>query len=83
MRWAGHVACMRDRKGAYRILVERTEGKRKLGRPTRRGYEHIKLDLQEVGWGHGMDCYGSGYGQVVGSCRFGDDLRIKCGEFLD
>jgi len=30
MRWAGHVACMGDRRDEYRILVGRTEGKRPL-----------------------------------------------------
>jgi hypothetical protein len=30
---AGHVAIMGDRRGPYRILVERSEGKRPLGRP--------------------------------------------------
>jgi len=33
MRWAGHVACMEERRGACRILVEKPEGKRPLGRP--------------------------------------------------
>jgi hypothetical protein len=28
MRWAGHVAGMRDNKNSYKILVGRTEGKR-------------------------------------------------------
>jgi hypothetical protein len=28
MRWAGHVACMGDRRGTCRVLVERPEGKR-------------------------------------------------------
>ena len=28
MRWAGHVARMGERRGAYRVLVGRTEGKR-------------------------------------------------------
>ena len=28
MRWVGHVAHMGDRRGAYRILVERPEGRR-------------------------------------------------------
>ena len=28
MRWARRVACMGDRRGAYRVLVRRTEGKR-------------------------------------------------------
>jgi hypothetical protein len=36
MRWAGHVARMRERKGAYRILVGKPEGSRPLGRPRRR-----------------------------------------------
>jgi hypothetical protein len=33
MRWAGHVAFMGEGKGVYGVLVERTEGKRPLGRP--------------------------------------------------
>jgi hypothetical protein len=32
MRWAGHVACMRERRGIYRVLVGKPEGKRPLGR---------------------------------------------------
>jgi hypothetical protein len=45
---------MGDRRGAYRVLVGRPEGKRPLGRPGRRWENNIKIDLQEVGWG-GMD----------------------------
>jgi len=33
MRWAGHVACMEDRIGAYRDLVDRPDGNKPLGRP--------------------------------------------------
>jgi hypothetical protein len=36
MRWAGHVARRRDRRGVYRGLVGKPEGKRSLGRPRRR-----------------------------------------------
>jgi hypothetical protein len=36
MRWAGHVARMREVRGAYNILVRRPEGRRPLGRPRRR-----------------------------------------------
>jgi hypothetical protein len=36
MRWAGHVAQMRENNNACRILVGRSEGKRPLGRPRRR-----------------------------------------------
>jgi len=49
MRWAGHVARMGERRGAYRVLVGKPEGKRPLGRPTRRWEVNIKMDLQEVG----------------------------------
>jgi len=32
MRWAGHVARMGERRGLYRVLVGKPEGKRPLGR---------------------------------------------------
>jgi hypothetical protein len=36
MRWAGHVARTGEGRGVYRVLVEKPEGKRTLGRPRRR-----------------------------------------------
>jgi len=51
MRWAGHVACMGERRGMYRVLVEKPEGKRPLGRPRYRWEDSIRMDLQEVGCG--------------------------------
>jgi len=51
MRWAGRVACMRERRGEYRVLVGKPEGKRPLGRPRRRWDDNIKMDLLEVGYG--------------------------------
>jgi hypothetical protein len=51
MRWAGHVARVGEKRGAYSILVGRSEGRRPLGRPRRRWEDNIKMDLQEVGWG--------------------------------
>ena len=33
IRWSGQVARMMERRGAYRILVGKPEGKRPLGRP--------------------------------------------------
>jgi len=54
MRWTGHIARMGDRRGVYRVLVWKPEGKRPLGRPRRRRDDNIKIDLQEVGCG-GMD----------------------------
>jgi len=54
MRWAGLVACVGDRRGAYRVLVARPDGKKPLGRPRLRWEDTIKIDLQEVGW-EGVD----------------------------
>jgi hypothetical protein len=44
-----HIACIRKRRGVYRVLVGKREGKRPLGRPTHRWEDNIKMDLQEVG----------------------------------
>ena len=52
MRRAGHVARMADRRGVYRVLVGKPEGKRPMGRPRRRWEGNIKMDLQEVGCGY-------------------------------
>jgi hypothetical protein len=51
MRWAGHVARMREKRNACRLLVGKPEGKRPLGRPKRRWVDNIRMDLGEVGWG--------------------------------
>jgi hypothetical protein len=52
----GHVASMGEKRGAYRILVGRPEGRRPLGRPRRSLEDNIKIDLKEVEWGgHGLD----------------------------
>jgi hypothetical protein len=49
MRWAVHVACMGEGRGAYKVLVGRPEGKRPLGRPRCRWEDNIKIDLGEIG----------------------------------
>ena len=54
MRCAGHVARMGERRGVYRVLVAKREGKKPLGRPRRKWEDNIKMDLQEVRCG-GMD----------------------------
>jgi hypothetical protein len=53
LRWAGHVAHMRERRGAYGILVWKPEGRRPLRRPRRRWVDNIEMDFREVKWGHG------------------------------
>jgi len=39
---------MGERRGVYRVLVGKPEGKRPLGRPKRRCEDNINMDLQEV-----------------------------------
>jgi hypothetical protein len=45
---------MGERRGAYRALVGKPEGRRPLERPRRRWEDNIKMNLREVGWG-GVD----------------------------
>ena len=49
--WAGHVARMGEKRGAYRVLVGKPERRRPPGRSRRRWEDNIKMDLREVGWG--------------------------------
>jgi hypothetical protein len=50
IRWTGNVANMGERRGVYRILVEKPEGKRPLGRPRILSWIFRKWD-----GGHGLD----------------------------
>ena len=43
---------MGEERGTYRVLVGKPEGKRPLGRPSRRWVDNIRIDLQEVGCGY-------------------------------
>jgi hypothetical protein len=42
---------MGARRGVFRVLVGKPEGKRPFGRPRHRWEDDIKMDLQEVGCG--------------------------------
>jgi hypothetical protein len=53
---------MGDSRLAYRVLVGKPEVKRLRGRPRPRWEDNIKMGLQEVGSGHGLDRSGSGQG---------------------
>jgi hypothetical protein len=74
---------MGERRGAYRALVGKPEGRRPLGRPRRRWKDNIEMDLREVGWG-GMDWINLAQDRDS-SCVHGDEPSgsIKCGEFLE
>ena len=65
MRLVGHVARMGERRGIYRILVGKPEGKRPLGRPRHIWKDNIKMDLQELGcWGMDRIRIGTGGGHL-------------------
>jgi len=49
IRLAGHVARIGERRGVYRDVMGKPEGKRQFGRPRRIWKGNIYLDLSEVG----------------------------------
>jgi hypothetical protein len=51
MRWEGHVARMGEKRNAYRLLAQKSEGKRPIGRTRCRWVHNIKMELLEIGWG--------------------------------
>jgi hypothetical protein len=75
---------MGERRDAYRVLVGKPEGKKPPGRPRRRLEDNIKMDLQDVGWGHRLDCSGSGQGQVAAFMNTAMNFRVPYteGNFL-
>jgi hypothetical protein len=46
IRWARHVARMGEKRGVCRVLTGKPDGKRPLGRPSRRWEDNIRMDLQ-------------------------------------
>ena len=48
----GACSAYGEKRGVYRVLVGKPEGKRPLGRPRRRWEDNIRMDLQEVGLGY-------------------------------
>jgi len=47
----GECSAYGEKRGVYRILVRKREGKRPFGRPRSRWEDNIKTALQEVGCG--------------------------------
>jgi hypothetical protein len=44
-----------EKRDACKVLVAKPEGKRPLRRLGHRWDNNIKISLQEIGWGHGLD----------------------------
>ena len=50
MRWAGHVACMGERRGVCWVLVVKPEGRRLLEGCRLRWEDNMTMNLQEFCW---------------------------------
>ena len=48
MRYARHVAYMKEQRNVHRLLVGKLKGKRPLGRPRHRWEYNVKMDLKEI-----------------------------------
>ena len=87
MRWTAHVAGIRYRRGAYRVLVGIPDRKRPLGRPRHKCENtcNIKMRVREVEGG-ARDCFdlAQDRDRWAGSCKCGNEPwgSIKCGELL-
>jgi hypothetical protein len=76
---------MGERRGTYRALVGKPEGRRPLGRSRHRWEDNIKMDLREVGWESQTGLLWLRIGIGGGFCECGDERSgyIKCREFLE
>jgi hypothetical protein len=51
---------MGEERGVHRVLVEKPEEKRPLGRPRRRWEDNIKMDFRKLEGSWGLDGVSSG-----------------------
>jgi hypothetical protein len=55
MKWKEHVVCVGNRRGAYRVLVGKPEGKNHLEDPGIEGRIILKWIFSKWNGGHGLD----------------------------
>jgi hypothetical protein len=74
-----------ERRGAYRALVGKPDGRRPLGRPRLRWGILLKWIFERLDGGNRLDRSASGFGLVVGCCEYGDEpsFSIKYGKSLE
>ena len=65
-RWAGYVDSMGEKRGGYRVLLGKSDGKRPLGRPTRKWEDNIKL-VKWWAWTHQLLAYAGDVNVLRGS----------------
>jgi hypothetical protein len=84
MRWVGHVASTGVKIDAKCVLVGKPKRRRPPGRPMCRLVDII-TDIQDTGWGRGMDFFESGKGTVVGSFEHSNEPSGStiCEQFID
>ena len=49
LKWAGHLARMKEDRSSFKILTIKPIGKKPLGRPRRIWEGNIRMDLKEIG----------------------------------
>jgi hypothetical protein len=81
MGWAGHVACTKETKNRYKILVGNPKGRRPLGRSRRIWDDDMIRDLTD----ESVVEICSGQGVVAGTSEHGNEhlVSIKSAECLD
>jgi hypothetical protein len=79
MRPSGHAVHRRENRYVQRVLVGKPKERHKLEEPSNYRKILLKRILNRMG-GHGLDSYGSGQGQVSGSCVYDNETSgsIKC-----
>jgi hypothetical protein len=84
MRLAGHIARMGERRGVYRVLVKKPEGKRPLGRPRRRRRVILRWVFRSGMCRYGLDLARSWYRQAADTSECGNKLSgsLNAGNFL-
>jgi len=76
---------MGERRGVYRVVLGKPEGKRPFGNPVLNGRILLNWIFKKWDARHGLDCSDSEWGQVAGTCEGNNEPSgsTKCWEFLD
>ena len=76
MRWAEHVARMKESTSAFKMLTGKPTGKRHLGRSRSRWEDNIRMDLEEISINAGNWVDSSQDRDYWSPCECGMNLRV-------